>query len=186
MDFSLNDDIKLLTALKKGCQKAFKFIYSTFYEILCVYILNFTSNREEAEDIVQDTLLKLWQKRESIVINTSLKSYLFQAVYNRFVDNYRREKKRYEILDTIRLSALNSLYTEEEQQHESQKIKILQQIIEQLPPKCKEIFLLSKMRGLKYQQIADELGISIKTVENQIGIAYQKIRVALKNSNLSF
>ena len=133
---------------------------------------------DDAEDIVQEVFVKLWEKRHSININSSLKSYLFKAAYNAYIDSVRKEQRSDVFLTELKYHALQ-FYTEEINGSEEKmtKIKI---IVDKLPQKCKQIFLLSKSGGLKNKEIANSLSISIKTVESQMRIAFQKIRNEFK------
>ena len=133
---------------------------------------------DDAEDIVQEVFVKLWDKRHSININSSLKSYLFKAAYNAHIDRVRREQRNNLFLTELKYHALQS-YTEEINGSEEKMTKI-KMIVDQLPQKCKQIFLLSKSEGLKNKEIAISLSISIKTVESQMRIAFQKIRNEFK------
>ncbi|MDD7885249.1 RNA polymerase sigma factor [Flavivirga sp. 57AJ16] len=171
---------QLLKGLKKGNREVYKFIYITYYNELCIYIRNYTDS-QSAEDIVQNILLKLWEDRNQTKIHTSLKSYLFKSVYYKFLDSIRKEKRINERLEALRYNTLNDIH-EEDNQISEQRLIALRKAIDDLPPRCKEIFLLSKYDGLKYIEIAKALGISIYTVEGQIGKALKTIRKKLYDS----
>lgn len=175
-DFSKADETDLLKAIHAGEESALKSIYANYYQKLCVYILNFTTDRNLVEDVVQDTFLKLWNKRETLRADGSLNAYLYKVTYNNFIDNYRKTKRLDEELDNIRLASLAELLDDDHEEIFSQRLKKVKDAIEQLPTRCKEIFLMNKEKGMRYQQIADELNISVKTVENQIGKALQLLR----------
>ncbi|HHC81059.1 MAG TPA: RNA polymerase sigma-70 factor [Flavobacteriia bacterium] len=169
------DENTLWNKVQKNDTQAFKKIFGLYYTSLCTYILQFTNDRTNAEDIVQDTFIKLWDKRNTIQINTSLKSYLFRSAHNAYVDTFRKRKQHESLLEKLKYDALISQLDENNFIHH-QKIEKIKVVIETLPKRCKEILLLSKQKGLKNKEIATILGISIKTVEAQLSIAFQKIR----------
>ena len=96
----------VLERLKKGDQKVFENLYSLYYEKLCIYLLSFSGDREKVEDAVQDMFMKLWSKRQSLNINTSIKSYLYRSAYNQLMDKYRKQKKNDEMLSSYFYIAL--------------------------------------------------------------------------------
>lgn len=172
---------KLLTRLKKGNTKAYKEIYKCFYGELCVYVFNFTNNQMVAEDIVQDVLMKLWDNRADLNIHTSLKSYLYKAAYFKFIDHYKKKKMINEKLETVRYNLLNEIMIEKSSEDET-RVLHLRKAIDTLPDRCKEIFILSKYEGYQYKEIAAYLGLSPKTVENQVGKAFAILKGILKVS----
>lgn len=129
-----------------------------------------------AQDIVQDVFTKLWDKRENVTIDTNEKSYLFQAVKNRSLEMLRKRKNDVEVskADYNNINFGNSGIEEEAKNYMLKEF--LYKSIRQLPPKCQEIFVMNKVNGLTYNEIALDLDISVKTVENQIGKAYRKLR----------
>lgn len=164
--------------IQNDSEHDFNILFKSCYRMLCLYIVQFTKNMEDAEDIVQEVFVKLWVKRHSIHINTSLKSYLFKATYNAYIDSARKEQRNNLILTELKYQALQPQI--EEQNGFEEKANKVKMIVDQLPQKCKQIFLLSKSEGLKNQEIAISLSISIKTVESQMRIAFQKIRNEFK------
>ncbi len=139
MNYSLGDTDNLLKALKQNDQEAFKFIYLSYYDVLCTYVLNFISNQDEGEDIVQDVLINLWEKRRDLEIHTSLKAYLFRATHNKFLDVYRAKKRKDSILETIRLNTLQTIANDDETFPFSEnQIDALKNAIDELPEKCKK------------------------------------------------
>ena len=169
------NDKKLWNKIQKDDNQALRVLFDLYYRVLCSYMSQFTKNTQEVEDIVQNTYIKLWANRKAIKLNTSLKSYLFKAAYNAYIDKYR-EKKRNEIaLEQLKYEAFISEIEEDEILF-THRIERMKSVVEELPTKCKEIILLSKKEGYKNKEIALKLNISIKTVESQIRIAFQKIR----------
>ena len=169
----------LLTALIKGDESAFKSIYDNHKKELSAFINNYTKNQAQTDDIVQETFITLWKKKENLDSSTSIISYLCRTAYNSFIDKYRRKKRERLMLDGWLYKRLMEM--EVEDNHiKKEKIKIVRESIEKLPPKCKEIFLLSKFENIKYSEIAERLDISVKTVEAQMRNAFIFIRKEVK------
>lgn len=158
----------------------FEMLFKSHYKNLCSYAYLFLNDEDASEDTVQEVFYKLWKGKDKIRVDTSVKSYLFRAVRNGCMNviehikvkeayyvNTRSEnpEERYETIDQAIVHELE------------QKIK---ETIDQLPPERRKIFMMSRYEGLKYREIADELGISVKTVENQMYQALNYLREGLK------
>ena len=134
------------------------------------------NDHKMAQDVVQDVFTKLWDKRDSLSIDSNEKSYLFQAVKNRSLEVLRKQK----IDQKVSTIDYKDLYVDgneiDEQARKYMLKEFLYNSIRQLPPKCQDIFVMNKVNGLTYNEIALDLDISVKTVENQIGKAYRKLR----------
>lgn len=177
MVYQFIDESKWKEDIRAGNRTAFKYAFNFYYSKLCTYTINLTLNPEVAEDIVQEVFINFWNNRKEIHITTSLKSYLYKSCYNKYIDTYRKTKTINKKLEELRYIEIQRL-TEEDTSIRNYQIELLNKAIEELPEKCREIFILSKLEGLKYKEIAEKLGISIKTVENQIGTAFMKLRKA--------
>lgn len=175
MKIFLSDNKNLEAALKSGDDSAYKFLFTHYYSDLLYYATGLTNDSDKAADIVQDTFIKIWKQRSSITIQTSIKSYLFSAVYNHFIDAYRKEKSQLDLLDQLKSEALLARLDNPEND-QKERLQQIQKLINGLPPKCKEIFLMSKKEGLRYQEIGNILNISVKTVEAQMSKAFKTIR----------
>lgn len=181
--FENNTESEILSLLQKGNVYAYELIFRRYYVSLCGFATRFVQQPEPAEEIVQNIFLKLWEKRENISIDTSLKSYLFRSVYNscnnhlahiKIQNKYisfakqailRNEGLSDPVMDSLTYKELNDNIAE---------------AIERLPSECKKIFKMSRFDGLKYMEIAGQLGISVKTVETQISRALIRLRDDLK------
>ncbi|RKN83450.1 RNA polymerase sigma factor [Ulvibacterium marinum] len=163
------DEQKLIKRLQKGYEEAYRFLFSEYYDWLCNYVYNLCENRSLAEDIVQDAMVNFWKKRKSIIITTSLKNYLFRTCHNQFLQHIRRQKIQFDSLDKIRWDVISEVTLEEDLY--DFKMEKLNKLINQLPPRCKEIFVQNKLEKKKYREIAMDMGISVKTVENQMSKA---------------
>lgn len=167
----------------------FEEIYLSFFPRLLRFAQEYVPSKEDAENIVQDVFMMLWERRDDLKIHVSLTSYLFILIKNRCIDHLRRLKhaeigkqKMQEQFDCEQQMKLYSLEALDNALLCDNDIEqIIHRAIDSLPPKCREIFILNKMDGKKYREIAEELHISVSTVENQIGIALKKLREQLKD-----
>jgi RNA polymerase sigma-70 factor (ECF subfamily) len=170
-------DTKLRKELSLGSPKAYRILYDKYYDWLCNYIFKLTLDKDLAKDLVQDVFVRLWERKESLIITTSLKSYLFKACYREFLMYQRNSKTIAPIsfVDQTRIAIVQETY-EEKIALKNQKVSKLYALIDKLPPKCRQIFVLSKIDKLKYKEIAEDLNISVKTVEAQMSKALHFIR----------
>lgn len=173
----------MLSLLKEGDEYAYELVFRRYYVSLCGFATRFVQQPETAEEIVQNIFLKLWEKRVDLEIKVSLKSYLFRAVYNS-CNNYlaHLKVKKKHLLFVQNDSFQKALFSDPILNNLTYK-ELDQKItaaIERLPAACQNIFKMSRFDGLKYAEIADELNISIKTVETQISRALIKLREELK------
>ena len=178
------DDINLIAQIKEGNTLAFKQFFDSYYAPLCAYLLNFTKDNHASEDMAQLVFVDFWNKRGTIEIRSSVKSYLYKMAYNQFLTSLRQQKKEASVLEQLKYEALQTITMPTEAELEQKKQR-LWRVIEQLPERCQEIVKL-KMEGLKYREIADALGLSIKTVESQMRVAFIKIREDYKEDLLLF
>lgn len=168
---------KLIKHLKKGNTSAYTYLTDVYYKKLCNYATNLARDSFKSEDIVQNVMIKMWRQREKLNKDISIKNYLYKSVYNEFIDQYRKdlavsslEKKYIEGLDTF------YEFKQEEGDEVKRLIKLVYTAINQLPPKCKETFLLSKQEGLTYIEISEFQNVSINTVEKQMVKAFSILR----------
>lgn len=174
---------EIVSLLQKGNAYAYELIFRRYYVSLCGFATRFVEQPEASEEIVQDIFMKLWEKKGSLVIETSLKSYLFRAVYNS-CNNYLAHvqiKNRYISLvrEAILKNELSSDPVLDSLTYKELDTKITE-AIDTLPTDCKRIFKMSRFDGMKYAEIAGQLQISVKTVETQISRALLKLRRELR------
>ncbi|MGQ7869160.1 RNA polymerase sigma-70 factor [Sunxiuqinia sp. sy24] len=165
-------------------QKAFEYIFNSHYAALCSYASGILGNHEDAKDIVNDCFMEFWNKRQSIEITSSLKSYLYIAVRNLSINQLRKRKQKV----TFNSERSYPFYKQEEI---SDKIEQLQQLdkleeqlkdaIESLPQQCRYIFFLNRYEQMSYKAIAEKLNLSVGTVKTQIARALKKIRLDFKD-----
>jgi RNA polymerase sigma-70 factor (ECF subfamily) len=171
----------LIARLKDGDQTAFELLFHFYYPGLVIYSTQFTTDRTEAEEIVQDFFVRFWQRHQQISLTDSLKSYLFSSVKNGSL-NYLKHKKVEEkyIRQMTELSNHHLVYDPDLYLSSELQEKV-KNAIDLLPERCREIFIMSRIRGLKNEEIADDLHISKRTVETQISKALKVLRVELKD-----
>ncbi|SCD19059.1 RNA polymerase sigma-70 factor [Proteiniphilum saccharofermentans] len=162
-------------------EKRFSGYFCTYYRQLCLYALHFMGNAEEAEDVVQETFVSLWNKREQIESIRSVKSYLYTAVRNNCLTRIRDAKP------TTSLDILpDEQFAEEDQMKRAEMEARIWKMIDELPERRREIFLMAKRDGISYKEIAEQTGLSVKTVENHVFRAMQSLRNKDFNAYLFF
>ncbi|MCF6333080.1 MAG: RNA polymerase sigma-70 factor [Draconibacterium sp.] len=165
--------------IKSGDEIAFSKLFDEQYPLLCFFCDGYIADIDKARSLVQQVFVDLWIKREKLNITHSIKSYMYNAVRNKTIDFLRQQK------NTIQITAKIENTQKIPFQNIIQEAEINNRInnsINQLPEKCREIFILCRFEGLKYKQVAEKLNISIKTVEMQMGIALKKLRKSLSGS----
>ena len=176
----MENDKNLFLQINQGNKQGFELLFKTYYAPLTLFARSYIPDQDDCEEIVQDFFLKLWENRTRITITLSVKSYLFSSIRNRCL-NYIKHQK---IKQGYQLEMMNAPFDERQTANYFMEIDLIEKInncIEALPSRRKEIFLLSREHGLKYREIADQLGISIKTVETQMGQALKELRENLKD-----
>ena len=150
-------------------------LYKDHFQNLCVFLLNFTPDKEFIKDIVQDTFIRIWSNEDHISIKTTQKGYLYKSVYNNFINHKKSTNRRNSMLESYYLTAVTS-FANTDEEYKMVKIKKLQDCISKLPPKCREIFISCKISGLKYKEAATTFGVSLKTVEGHITKAFTLLK----------
>lgn len=167
---------------------SFSEIYRIYFPKLVRFSREYVVSIEDAENIVQDIFMYLWEHRDMLSSLTNLNAFLFTLAKNRCIDFYRHKTlidKKKESLDSLqerelklKMEALmqfdDNIFTEKEIE------QLLNQAIQHLPEKCRQVFILSRMEGLKHEEIATQLDISVHTVQNHIVAALRKLKVELK------
>ena len=172
--------------IKQNDNKALQMLFDLHYKSMCYYAIQFVKQMPEAEDIVQSVFIKLWTKRDSITINTSLKSYLYRSVYNNYIDEFRKGKQKEKYLESLKYDTLTEHIAVEDSLELQEKIDKIKILVDTLSPRCKEVLLLSKHEGYKHREIAEKLEISVKTVESLMSTAFKKIRDGFEGNDLFF
>ncbi|MGN6603213.1 MAG: RNA polymerase sigma-70 factor [Ginsengibacter sp.] len=164
----------------------FRIFFDQHYQRLCSYAYSYLKDEESCEDIVQDIFIKIWTNRQDLIGSEQLKFYVFSAVRNNCL-TWLQKNKKYRLVEmkdedepgeiTIKLDP---------EDKKANPTELIAKALDQLPPKCREVFLLSRISNLTYLQIADNLGISVKTVENQMGKALKILRTFAKDNRIYF
>lgn len=162
--------------VKAGNKESFNKLFEDYYVNLCRFAYTYVRDSDIAEEIVQETFITIWEKRRYLEITTSIRSFLYSSVKNRSLNHIRNEKTRIDHENefareqSAKVAQLINLCEREELS------QLIDQAINELPGQCKTIFELSRNENLTYNEIAQQLNISPKTVENQMSIALKKLR----------
>jgi|TARA_R110002050_G_scaffold52943_1_gene120334 RNA polymerase sigma-70 factor (ECF subfamily) len=172
------DNTQFIEALKLGDSKAYTILVDIYHHKLCIYAYSLINDQKAAEDIVQNVFIRTWKKRDQLKSDFEIKSFLYKSVYNEFIDEYRKQKMVVP-LEKKYIDALTTFVENEDEYGLEQKIKFVKGEIQKLPPKCKEIFMLSKQDGLTNLEIAEYKEVSIKSVEAHITKAFNILRESI-------
>ncbi|MNF89026.1 ECF RNA polymerase sigma factor SigW [compost metagenome] len=172
-------NIDPVSSIKNGNEAAFEKVFKTYFRNLHAFAYTFMKDDVIAEEIVQNVFFRIWEKKEQLQIDDSLKAYLYRSVHNESLNHLKHLK----IKNSFQLQYSGNMESSN-QDASNQMIATelendIQKAISELPPQCRTIFQMSRFEQLKYQQIADQLNISIKTVENQMGKALKVLRLRL-------
>jgi RNA polymerase sigma-70 factor (ECF subfamily) len=178
MELTGASQAELLTA---GNEQVFEQVFKTHFKGLHAYASTILKDIWEAEEMVQQVFYKLWEKKEQIGIHTSLKAYLYRCVHNECMNHIKHQK----------VKAVHQQYAMQQDKQQTEKNDPARQLagaeleknilkaLNELPEQCRTIFQMSRFEALKYQEIAFQLGISVKTVESQMGKALKRLRFKL-------
>jgi RNA polymerase sigma-70 factor, ECF subfamily len=172
--------------IRKGDVKSYESAFNQWYAALCLYAFRIVADEDVAKEMVSDVFLKVWQKRETIVLTYGLRPFLYRSVHNACLDYLRsaensRHKKWIELNEKIcNITGEDEGYIFNLLSYESVDNEV-QRAIEKLPKQCREIFCLSRFELLTYNEISDRLNISVNTVKTQMGRALDFLRQELKH-----
>ncbi|HZY82705.1 MAG TPA: RNA polymerase sigma-70 factor [Cyclobacteriaceae bacterium] len=172
-------EAELIKAIREGNAEVFRQVFDTCYENLCQYAFTILKESDQAEDVVQSIMMKLWERREELDIKTSVRSYLFRAVYNQCINQLEHSaiKKKYD-------ASIQHSHDRDEQQPDvfpAELEESIRKAVDSLPTECRKIFIMSRYDELKYSEIAEKLDISVNTIQNQICKALKILREQLKD-----
>lgn len=169
----------LVARVKAGDPDALRDLFLSFFSRLCRYGFRIVQSKEDVEDMVEGVFEQMWQNRNALDPSRSITAYLFQSVQNRAIDFLRLERNAhtsFEERDPNYPSSSNPI----QEMLDNELTEAVAKAIDRLPKKCKAVYTLSRQEGLSYLEIADVLGISEKTVENQMSRAFRILRWRLK------
>lgn len=181
--------MKIKASTEQEERVRFEDIYLSYFSKMKYFAKEYVISEEDAENIVQDVFVELWENKEMLNMHMNLIAYLFTTIKNKCLNHLRHKlvvqdtasklQEEYTISLRMNLDSLevfdNNLFSD----HDIEKI--ISRALDALPEKCRAIFIMSKIEGKKHNEIAQELNISINTVGSQIGIAYKKLRTELKD-----
>lgn len=148
-------------------------VFVEHYRALCLYALHYVNHLDISEDLVQDCFCKLWEQPDRVRHEEAVRAYLFRMVRNACMDYVRKNtEQNYEVLPSDLEGVLDEVECEEQARKEAR----LWEAIDRLPDRCRKIFLMNKRDGMKYKEIAQALGLSVNTVENQVIKALKRLR----------
>ena len=165
--------------LQEGGMASFQEVFELHFENLCSYACTILRDMDEAEDVVQNVFLKMWEKRDSLLITHSVRSYLFRAVHHQCLNQLDHRVIRQRHQDhSLREHGADTQPPEVFPEELEARVRAA---IDGLPEQCRKIFVMSRYDELRYAKIAEVLGISVNTVENQISKALRVLRDVLKD-----
>lgn len=174
MSNKYTDKSVIESLLRSDAQEAIRLIYEEYYEVMCNVVWRVLNDKITAEDVVQEVIMEVWRKRDTIQFSSSIFGYLKRSCVNRSLNNIRSKKIKVEDDTALQYQAINN------HTHNSVEADDLQSIINTtimtLPDRCRQVFVLSRYEYLTYKEIGDQLDISVKTVENQIAKALKLLR----------
>ncbi|MFN8581101.1 MAG: RNA polymerase sigma-70 factor [Gemmatimonadaceae bacterium] len=173
-------DAALVRRIRSGDERALESVFRAHYAGMAAFVQRYVLAPDVAEELVQDIFLKLWSRREQLADIESLKTYLYRAVRNQALNWLRRRKleRKWEEehgTDTDPVAPVAA----DDDASEQEIAAAVREAVDRLPPRCREIFLMSRDGGLTYNEIAQSLDISVKTVETQMGRALKALRTSL-------
>jgi RNA polymerase sigma-70 factor (ECF subfamily) len=183
MDYESYPHKKFINDLRKGNESAYVFLLEKYHRLLFTYANSLTRDKTLSQDIVQNVFIKTWEQRKRLKPDVSIKNFLYRLVYTEFIDQYRKLQST-SALEKKYADTLNQFIEKTDIKEINSILDIVKKEIEKLPPKCKEVFLLSRKEGLTNVEIADYLKLSTKTVEAHITKAFAILRVKLNKTVL--
>lgn len=176
MNASITDE-KLIAAIGNDDYTSYNRLFVRYYSRLCCYVYRLLGEKEDAEDVVQELFLTLWNNRKKIAIVKNVSGYLYKMARNLALNHIRTQTNYKTILDNQE----EQLPYYEENSLETEEFRMaLYDCINLLPGRCKEVLLLHRVKGLKQKEIADQLSISVKTIKNQIWASLQRLKKCLE------
>jgi RNA polymerase sigma-70 factor (ECF subfamily) len=170
-------DEKLMTGVKKDDYISYNKLFMRYYSRLCQYVYTLLGNKEDAEDVIQELFLNVWNNRKKMEIAENVSGYLFKMAKN-IALNHIRSAKNYQLL--LERQDRTEMYYEENQLETDEFRIALYDCIERLPERSREVLMLHRMKGFKQKEISEKLSISVKTIKNQIWTSLQRLRKCLE------
>ncbi len=175
-----DQDLLLFGQVKNDDLSSYEIIFKKYFKELYRFAFGYVRDATIAEEMAQEVFLYVWEKRKQIEIQTTLKTYLYSAIKNKCLNYIKLELPKQQSMADVS-EVMLSVSSTKIDEGENEKLKeYIRLAVDDLPKKCRKIFILSRNAGLTYEEIAEELDLSKKTVENQMGIALKKLRESLE------
>ena len=172
-------DTRLVESLKKGDLNAFNDLFAKYNKKLYYFAKGYLHSKEDAEELVQEVFIKVWENRKELKQDLSFKSFLFTITYNAIFNHYKKKSRENKYLDQILTDYTNETNETSKQVEYDNLLELAEQAIEKLPDKRKLVFKLSRYEGLSNKEIAGQLHLSKRTIENHIQQALKSLREQL-------
>jgi len=167
-----------MSAQTPAVDTLFHALFRSEYDRLCRYAVTYVQDSQLAEDVVQDTFIRIWEQKKELIASPNIRFYLITAVRNNCISVLRRQKVQqvYYTAETPEPEPEPFFHHREQEEEKQGQRRKITEALNRLPPKCREVFLLVKLQGMSYKQTAGILNLSVKTVENQMGKALRIFR----------
>lgn len=172
-------DILLTGSLIAGDEKAFSTVFHKYYKSLCIYASHYTG-QSECEEVVQEVMLWLWENREMLPQDISLRPFLFSAVKNKCINKVVHMRMRYRVLGEI-LVTYENMFDVPDCYERKEILNLLNNALAELPDEYREVFEMNRFQNMKYSEIAEKMGVSPKTVAYRISQTLKKLRIVFKD-----
>lgn len=179
----LPNEWDILERIRSKDVSAFEKFYKQYFKRYYIVAFKYTRHHETSQEIVHDTFLKIWNDAPVLKITVSFESYIYRSVINACLNYIKKEKRDSEQQQKFLTEFEEVEEADDEPGRLENRLILIEQALGQLPPQCKKVMMMSKFQKLKQQEIADKLGISIKTVKNHLTYGFKKIREQLMDSN---
>ncbi|PWJ58446.1 RNA polymerase sigma-70 factor (ECF subfamily) [Dyadobacter jejuensis] len=172
----LDDETLIRKAFEVSPEVGCEYLFRKYHKPLCNHALRFVFSKEKAEDIVSDVFCKFWKNGSYLSVNSSFRYYLFRSVRNEAYTQLRTEFTQQSHMDFTSYQDLMKVVQPDEITQYEETYNRVQELVDQLPPQCRKIFLMNRFEGKRYKEIALELGLSTKTIESHISKGLGMIR----------
>ncbi|MCK9206965.1 MAG: RNA polymerase sigma-70 factor [Salinivirgaceae bacterium] len=170
----------LIEGLQEGNKKIFDYLFHCYYSGLVVYAIKYVTEKEAAEDLVQDFFFKLWMQHKQLTINQTIKSYFFVSVKNRCLDYLRHSEIKQKASDYFSSVREESITDANDFLVEAELSSRIEKALNNLPEKSRQVFIMNRFNGFSPKEIAEKENLSIRTVEGHIGKALKLLRLELE------
>lgn len=175
------DEMLIRRAFQSSPEEGCELLFRRYHRALCSHALRYVYSRVAAEDIVSDVFCRLWKNASFESVTTSYRSYLFRSVRNEAYSHLRAEFRHQNIPELSPAPEMESGQRPDHITQYEETFQRVKQIVEQLPPQCRKVFLMNRFEGKRYKEIAEAMGISVKTVDTHLVKALKLVRNGLRD-----